>query len=89
MPFDIRVMLIASEGLSMESYTVTWSGEIQKRVRDQQIRPAPPLETAEQNKARLAESEAVRSRFSCVEMARGAAMSTLTEIAPKGAVVYK
>lgn len=45
---------LASEGFSMESYRVVWSGEIQKRVRDQQVRPAPPIETEAQRDARCA-----------------------------------
>jgi hypothetical protein len=28
----------------MTPYTVVWSGEIEKREHDQQIRPAPPIE---------------------------------------------
>jgi hypothetical protein len=28
----------------MESYRVVWSGEIEKRIHDLQVRPAPPLE---------------------------------------------
>jgi hypothetical protein len=34
----------------MEPYTVVWSGEIEKRMRDQQIRTAPPID--ENQKAR-------------------------------------
>ena len=33
----------------MQPYTVVWSGEIEKRMRDQQIRPAPPLEDKRSN----------------------------------------
>jgi hypothetical protein len=28
----------------MRPYTVVWSGEIEKRVHDQQIKPAPPID---------------------------------------------
>jgi hypothetical protein len=28
----------------MTTYTVVWSGEIEKRVHDQQIKPAPPID---------------------------------------------
>jgi len=33
----------------MQPYTVVWSGEIEKRMRDQQIRPAPPIEDKRRN----------------------------------------
>jgi hypothetical protein len=33
----------------MTPYTVVWSGEIEKRMRDQQIRPAPLLEDKRPN----------------------------------------
>jgi hypothetical protein len=73
----------------MQSCVVVWSGEIEKRMRDQQIRPAPPDETQEERDARLAKAEALRSRFACVELVRGAVTSTLTEITPKGAVIFR
>jgi hypothetical protein len=28
----------------MQSYVVVWSGELEKRPHDQQVRPAPPVE---------------------------------------------
>jgi hypothetical protein len=64
----------------MERYTVVWNGQIEKQTRDQQIRPAPPLPTAEERNALLKKSLALKKRFECVEMVRVTAMSRLSEI---------
>jgi hypothetical protein len=73
----------------MESYRVTWSGEIEKRMRDQQIRPAPPLPTAEESNALLKKSLALKKRFECVELVRSTVMSRLSEMTPERAVIFR
>ncbi len=73
----------------MERYTVVWNGEIEKRVHDQQIRPAPPEETAEQRNAILKKSLALKRRFELMEIVRATAMTRLSEITPEGAVIFR
>lgn len=34
----------------MEGYRVVWSGEIDKRMHDQQLRPAPPIQVQSEAK---------------------------------------
>jgi hypothetical protein len=73
----------------MESYRVVWNGEIQKRMRDQQIRPAPPLPTGEERNALLKKSLALKKRFECVELVRATVMSRLSEITPERTVIFR
>jgi hypothetical protein len=44
----------------MESYVVVWSGEIEKQIRDQQIKPAPPIEDEYRRRAPRSRSRAPR-----------------------------
>jgi hypothetical protein len=44
----------------MQSYQVVWSGEIEKRLHDQNIRPAPPIEAEYRRRAPRRNSGAPR-----------------------------